>query len=41
MRWFSVDFYRDGFIVISLDKGVERWKNGVVFSFFGELCLGM
>ena len=40
MHWFSVDFYRDVFVMISLDKGVKEWKSGVLF-FFGELCLGM
>ena len=38
MHWFSVDFFRDGFVVISLDLGVEEWKTGVVFFFFGDLC---
>ena len=41
MRWFSVDFYRDDFVMIWLDLGVEEWKTGVVFFFFGELRLGM
>ena len=38
---FPVDSDGNGVVTIPLDECVQEWELGVLFSFYGKLCLGL
>ena len=38
---FPVDSDANGVVTIPLDECVQEWELGVLFSFYGKLCLGV